>query len=673
MSTGLKCVIAWAGLGLGLAAAAPFTFGPHPRLTAGAPEARSQTAEDARIVSRARDWLAKGLEVPSESGDWIFYYSCPAHNVALVLKGRQHTCPVCGAVSTDARTRRAWVTQRHNAIDGACVDMAQAWRISGDEAFAREVWRILCRLAELAPGWDRHDRWGRRGLLAVIGGKRYAQSLDDAYGVILLARAYDLVYDWPGISAAERLTVERDLFRDTADSIHRMYALYDGKNNHMTWFNAAVATVDAVLGEVPYLERALSGGKGLRWQLATSVTAEGLWYEGALAYHFYALDAVMITLAAARSAGADVASELETTRRMLLAPLALAYPNGILPAINDSDRASLAGYRHAYLRAATLFDDVAICDFASGGSLQQRPSEVLADAGLAYLRQWGDNPVTAILDFGQHGGHHGHPDKLNLLLFAAGKELFPDIGRLTYRCPEYETWTRQTVAHNTVVLGRRSQQEDDGRVLSSGRLGDADYVVGESRNAYDGTLLRRALVLLPGGALVDLFRVEQRGRGVTAEWVLHGTAPLVLADVDPLQAVKSPLHASEGYQHLEQIAQVEVAETVKIVWQVSADRTYMTWLLNEGGAKETLVTATGIGFTLSERLPLVIRSRTAAPLTVFAAVHAPFAAAAEAWQVTSDDKRTVITGRPGGQPVRITWDGAAGVTMHLHASPQILL
>lgn len=643
----------WLLLAAATVAAESFTFGPHPRL------ATVETADGAATVTRAQALLAEKIEVPEMSGQWNFYYACPTHNTSLVNKEGKHTCPVCGMVYNDERTQRAWVSRLHSNLDNACVTLAQAWRINGDEAFAREVWRILCRYAELTPGWQRHDRWGRTGLFAVIGGKRYAQSLNDAYGIVMLARAYDLIYDWPGITAAERQRVERDLFRETADSIHLMYLLYDGKNNHMTWYNAAVAIVGAVLGDTPYLERALGGGKGLRWQMANSVTAEGLWYEGTLAYHFYALQAIMITLEAARAVEANVTAEREQTRRMFLMPLTQAYPDGMLPAINDSDRVSLNRYRRDYQQAAAHFDDDAIAGFADGGPLPQRPSEVFPDAGVAYLRQWGENPVTAILDFGQHGGHHGHPDKLNLLFFAAGKEIFPDIGRLTYRCPEYETWTRQTVAHNTVVLGRRSQQADEGKVLAAGTIGTADYVIGESRGAYDGAVLRRALILLPEGVLVDFFRVEQRGKGKLIEWVLHGTSPMTVVGGASRQSLTTPLYTSDGYQHLADVEQGEMAGTVRIVWRVTPDRAYSTWLLQANGMHETISTGTGIGYALTERLPVVIRSRAAEALTVFATVHAPGDAADDAWRLEFAAGATVVS----GPSIRVTWDGEAGVTV----------
>ena len=631
-----------------VASGAKYEFGEHPRF--------GGLAVDEAVIKQARRILEQKLEVPTEWGEWIFYYACEEHNATLAKRAEGHTCPVCGKVYKDERTERAWITSQHSRIDNACITLAQAWHMTGEGEFAAEVWRIFCRYAELTPGWGRHDRWGRRGMMAVIGGKRYAQSLDDAVGVIAQSRAYDLIYNWSGITAEAREKVERDLFCETADSIHRMYMLYDGKNNHMTWFNAAVAMVGAVIGNEGYLDRSLDGSKGFRWQMVNSVTAEGLWYEGTMAYHFYALQAVMATLEAARGVKADVKSESEQARRMYLAPLTQAYPNGIMPAINDSDQSSIFGHRTAYRRAAEFFDDSELRAFADGAPLAQRGSEVLSDAGLAYLRQWGESPVMAILDFGQHGGSHGHPDKMNLLLFAQGREIFPDIGRLSYSCAEYKTWAKQTVAHNTVVIGRRSQQADDGKAIAFGKTGGGEYVVGESSGAYDKTVLRRALILLSDGTLVDMFKVVRSGKGELVEWVLHGSTAMAIEGEGKRQEVQGLLAKEDGYQHLDIKEEIEPSDVVKVCWQVGTDKTFTTWLPDAGSAKETLYHGTGIGYALSQRFPVVIRSRRGVVESLFVAVHT---ATNDKWSGGSSEGRGFVS---DGKR-RVHWDGDKVVTI----------
>lgn len=649
-------------------------FGPPPRLRyafaeAFAPDTPSPGPAAARerwaqLLRRADELLARPAEVPAESGDWYFYYACPEHNAPLVPRDGQHACPTCGKAYADERTRRAYATILHDRANDAVLALAQAWHVSRHEPYGREAWRILTRYAELYPGWERHDRWGRKGLLAVIGGRRYAQSLDEAFGIIRLAKAYDLLHDLPAVTPPERAAVEQRVFLDTVDSIYAFYPLYDGRNNHMTWFNAAAATVAATLARPDMLDRAVNGPRGLRWQFRESVTRDGLWYEGTLAYHFYALSAVVETVEAARVGGIDLTTE-PALKAMFRAPLRLAYPNGQLPAINDGDRATLDGYRGAYAFAAATWPDPAFHAFAADGRLDELPSELFADAGLAYLRRGrGPAAVTAVLDFGPHGGHHGHPDKLNLMLYALGREIFLDPGRLTYRCPEYESWTRQSVAHNTVVIDGRSQEPATGQLLLSRTQAAHDAVAADAGAVYPGAQLRRALVL-SDRLLVDLTWVRTP-QPAAIDWLLHGRAALELHTPGG-PAATTPGQAA-GYQHLADLRTPQPSRRLDAAWRLPDGRALHTTLLCD--AEATYWTGTGIGYELAQRAPFLL-ARRRATTAVFAAVHdlSGDGSAAGASDLTVDREGTIaLCAGPPQARLTVTWNAGADGTS-LSVSP----
>ena len=595
-------------------AAEPYTFGPHPRLKHVVPDAHATGAPKpgspealrkwAGLIRSAEDLLKDPLVVPTEGGQWVFYYACPKHNCGLTLKDGKHTCPKCGKVYADERTRLAYVSMQHNRVDSIAFTLAKAWHVSRRNEFAKEAYRILGRYAELHPTWQRHDRWGRKGVFAVIGGKRHCQSLSDAVGIIRMAKAYDLVRNWDGIDAAGRAKIESDFFRATVESIYAFYSVYSPKNNHTTWFNAAAANVAAALGDSAMLRKALDGPKGLRSQFGASVTAEGLWYEGTISYHFYALRAVEETVRAAQACGADLTAE-PALKKMYLAPLQLAYPNGQLPAFNDGDRAFIKGYRRMYAFAAETWDDPELKQFAETGQVQPMPSAVYKDAGLAYLRRGkGDRAVAAILDYGQHGGHHGHPDKLQVTLYALGREIFLDPGRLTYRCPEHKTWTRQTVAHNTVVIDKQSQAPIAGTLLAFERTEHYDAIAAESAHTYPGVRLRRGLLLFDR-MLVDVFHVRADGK-VTMDWVLHGLAELVAPK--GRESVDGPLHTKAGYQHLEELRKTPPGVAADVEWKLGKGKSVRTLLVSDGPG--VFYSGTGIGYKLSDRVPFLMVRRT---------------------------------------------------------------
>ena len=170
------------------------------------------------IVDEADALLATPVVVPDGNGDWTFYYACPDDASTLVaLSPTEHQCPQCKKILRDERTAAAYRTQQHDRANHAAEKLGWAYTFTGDDRYAAEVRRILTRLADDYHAYPvRRDRWGHTGLLAPLGGRRYSQSLDEAVGIIELAKAYDLTRNAPAWSDEQRKHVENDLFRATA-------------------------------------------------------------------------------------------------------------------------------------------------------------------------------------------------------------------------------------------------------------------------------------------------------------------------------------------------------------------------------------------------------------------------------------------------------------------------
>jgi hypothetical protein len=588
----------------------PPSFAAHPRLAYSSAELESwrttpaRHAEYQRALARGETILARGLQVPAGAGDWFFYYACPKDGGYLTaLTEARHECPTCKAIYTDPRTVAAYRGIQHAQLEEDCLALGVAYALSGDARFAHLVGEALLELARRYPDYPRHDRWGRKGLLAVVGGWRYAQLLDEATGIIKLAKAYDLIASAPTLSVPERTTIEERLLKHVAQAIHRNQLFVGLRNNHQTWFNAAYAAVGVATGDETLLREAIDGKAGLRWQLTASVTEDGLWYEGTLAYQRYAMLAIVETLQAVRRVGWDLAGE-PRLKGLWLGPVQLAYPNGQLPVFHDSDPADLKGWESLLRWGADYFGDSAL---ASSSALTAAPalrSVNLAGIGLAVLRYGqGAGAQCAMLDYGLHGDHHGHPDKLNLVLFARGRELLPDPGRLTYSVPEYETWARTTLAHNTVVLNGRNQRPDTGRLLYFQADEHWSGVLAASDGAYPGVALKRFVVLLDG-LLLEAFTVESE-REVQADWVAHPNG--LLEPALPLQPTMAPL-TGEGYAHLTGLQDGGGTPLGLFTVRLPGGESFRLWAVGDEHAH--LFTGLGIGYRLTERIPLLLRRRT---------------------------------------------------------------
>ena len=580
-------------------------------------------------IAQGETLLKNPVAIPRGYANWLFYYACPDDGATLVMIDLDHhQCPADKKIYTDERTVAAYRFNQHVACENAAAALGWAYAYSGDDKFAVEAKRILLALARDYPNYPaRQDRWGNTGQAARLGGRRYVQSLDEAVGIIRLAKGYDLTRTAKTWSDADKSQVEKNLFGLTAATL---LEFNQDINNHQTWYNAGLMAIASVTADADLARKVLTMQGGFYDQLKRSIGRDGLWYEGTMSYHSYALQAMIELVDAARRIGLPLQNEPKF-KAMILAPLHAAYPDGSFPAINDSDPGNVGQFGGAFEWGWNVTRDPLFAQAMAGGDdkklaalLGQNAktvapllhSEILPDAGLAILRQGsGANAVSAFLDFGQHGGGHGHYDKLNLMLFANGREWLLDPGRLTYSHKEYKTWVKHSAAHNTVTLGGRSQFPTTGKLLYFQNEKGWSACAATSDGAYFDANLTRHLLLAPQ-MLVDVFDVESPEE-TQIDWFAHAIAPL--APVEERGAGETLASGTEfGYQHL----------TDSRAWQIKGDSRWdfgekdaprlRLWLA--GDATEQVFSATGIGYHTGQKAPALIRRRmgkTARFVTVY--------------------------------------------------------
>ncbi len=636
-------------LALSLAVTAPAAgllkiTAPPPRvaITGGEAEARRNAADfptvRAGAIAAAERHLKKAVAVPDGPGSWIFHYANPRTGTRLrPLSTTEHEDPKTGEIFRDERTLAAYRTRLHQAVERAAEALGWAYLWSGDERYAGEVRRLLLKLAHDYPGYPaRLDRWGNRGSLAPWGGRRYAQSLNEATGVIPLAKAYDLTRTSAVYTPADREKIETQFFRATADTLLRFN---HGIVNHQTWYNAGLMAIAGVLGDAALASRVVTMPGGYRDQLQRAVGEDGLWWEGTMAYHLYALQAMIALVEAGERYGLPLAEEPKL-RRLFTAPLHLAYPDGSFPVINDSGPRHLSAFDPSWQWAWERWRDPLFAQALARGDREKLQSllgseaspewpprltsENLADAGFAILRR---NGTMVLLDYGQHGGAHGHFDKLNLTLYANGREWLPDPGRLTYSHPEYKTWVKTTAAHNTVVLDGRNQKATTGRLLALDEDETGTSLVAESSGAYPGALLRRSLYLADD-FLVDCFEVQTSRPVGLVDLFIHATAE----SLQPISGSGSPatgapassakLKGRHGYRHLTQTLEYPGHPSRWAFHTADGTRLGLHLLPDEADGKERLYTTLGIGYTVDQKTPTLVRRRSVpSGMTRFIAVY----------------------------------------------------
>jgi len=580
------------------------------------------------LKARADAWVDRTDEPPAEPGGWSHNYSCPEDGARLEFRQDQphkHLCPTCSEEWEGEKYDAVWRANIHGQFGGAARDLALTYQLTGESRYGRAAARLLLWYA---------DRYADFPLGSGPAGKGrvMSQSLSECTWLLGMFNAADLAY--PVLTDAERRHLEQDLIRAGAE--HTSHYTF-GIHNIQCWHNACLACAGYFLGDPDMVRRAREGKLGFDAQVDQGILEDGMWYERSMGYHDYTLSALVAHCEAARHAGEKL-HEVGRIRRMFTFPLRLAQPNLVLPSLNDQGytrgrigpeplERAVAWYGDAEATRALrmLYDTGA----KRGGLVALQYGEALPDvgeyqppgstdlpgAGLVVLRQGkGGDTTCAMLEYGEHGGGHGHPDKLQLLLCGLGQTLCPDPGTAGYGSPLHGKWFKTTAAHNTVTVGMTSQKPTSGKLLAF--VVDDRYAAAtaESTGAYDGYRMVRRL-LLSGNFLVDVLDVQGE-KPDTLDWFLRavgrGEVGLPLVPVTE----KAP-NATYAY-----LAELRGAET--------PDQWTASWEVDDGG-RRLLVTMDGAAGTqvvhcLAPGVPgepkwSTLRVRRRVATTQFAAVY----------------------------------------------------
>lgn len=586
------------------AAVAVGTWPEHPRLLFRAealPEIRKR--EFGHIKRNADGWLAKDIVLPDRGGQWYHWYACQKDGANLKTESpTRHVCPVCGEVYTGYPYDDVVLSSVHSGLARGLLDCGVMFQITGDKRYAVKGREILLAYARKYRSYKLHNI---RSEEKIGGGRVGPQTLDESMWLIPMAQGADLI--WKTLSAGEQQLAAEGLFRPAAVEVIQPHKL--GVHNIQCWKNSAVGLVGFLLGDQALIADAIDNpDRGHRVQMSKGVSADGCWYEGAWGYHFYTMSAVWSLVEAARNGGINLYNA--DYKRLFDAPLMLAMPDGRLPAFNDSGEADVFSYAPLYELALARYGDTRYAGVAAESrrdSLQalvagvaplppiparERNSRNFPASGYALLCH-GDTWLA--LKYGPHGGGHGHPDKLNFVLYSRGQVIAPDPGTAKYGVPVQKEWYRTTLAHNTLVVDERSQAEATGDFLGFIAGQRISAVCADAGPIYAGVKYQRAVALFGDDVLLFLDRVNSHTNR-TLDIAYHNRGKFA----ETPQGAAWPVPNAPGYRHVQDArragASVLFRVTDKLASRFSA-------VLPPGA--ETIV-GTGFLRNKSDRVPMVI-------------------------------------------------------------------
>ncbi len=419
------------------------------------------------------------------------------------------------------RHKRGWLV-------GQLIALGRAYQATAKAEYAARVVLVLDKFGQVYPHYPVMQNGCRRFKFRESQEMPYPwdsgkwgyfhneipKPLLTAYDLVCESKEFDKLSEERGYDVRERL--ENDFFKATYEVIA---ASPYHVSNVVGYDIAGAAILGRIINEPAYVHRAFGW---MKQNVDEGFFYDGMWHE-APSYHYMTIGGIRAAFDTVRghTDPPGYVDEIDGTRfddfdpdtqvpfwaRCVSAPAIVSFPNGCVSPIHDSWAGSKYG---APARAKTV-------------------STILPGYGHASLgRGTGGDQMQAQLHFS--GGYgHTHLDNLNLILWAKGREMLPDLG---YTWTQMRYWCACTLGHNTVVIDRQDQKGSgsDGDLLwffpdSNGvSVVDADGKRGYKQ--IEGLdMYRRMLVMIPvsdaDAYVVDVFRV--RG-GSMHEWALHGDA-----------------------------------------------------------------------------------------------------------------------------------------------------
>jgi hypothetical protein len=543
--------------------------------------------------------------------------------------------------------------EQHKRNYTALYGAGLLYRITGDRRYADYARDMLLAYAKLYPTLGPHPAAANEA-----AGRLFWQSLNDSVWLVYAIQGYDAVRDV--LTPQDRKTIDDNVFRKMATFLSTgSPKVFDRIHNHATWADAGVGMTGYVLRDQDLVDKALkgldkSGKAGFLKQLDLLFSPDGYYTEGPY-YQRYALQPFVIFAAAIDANEPQrkifeyrdgvvlkaIRTSIQTTYDGYFFPFNDAMPDKSLKT-EELYQAVAIGYGKthdpALLSIAQWQDRTVLTpqglevarDIAAGKS---RPfpfaSILLRDGpdgdqgGIAVLRDGaakdlgGDKAQVLAAKNTAQGMGHGHFDKLNWILYDNGEAIVTDYGAARFLnieakdggryLKENETWAKQTVAHNTLVVDETSHFDADWKSATAAPRqlyfagdGPTRASIAEMAGAYPGVTFRRALlqVSVDGSKsplVVDLLTVKG-GKPARYDLPLHYTGQLINTGF-PLQsnvATRPVLGKANGYQHLWVDATGKPDATNGVVTWIEDGRFYsyrtatpgVTMILGESGAND---------------------------------------------------------------------------------------
>ncbi|MBC8102214.1 MAG: heparinase II/III family protein [Cytophagales bacterium] len=417
-------------------------------------------------------------------------------------------------VALTSKIKAAWVFRFRTNHGEKMAEAARLFRVTQEPQYAEWAASQLDLYADNFEGWPLQKRGS--GIWESVA-RLFHQPLDEAVNLVRHVEAARLIWDTvtPG---------RRDAWRDKLflPQTVLLEASFQSIHNIACWQRSAAGQVALLYGDADLWYRAMETPFGIRWQLAEGVTSDYFWYEQSLLYNNYVVQALLplFLYAGLVHRGEEIKREMQIVHNLLVAPLALRFPNGDLPTPADGQRRKTPN-RKLFDDACRVFPtpigqagagrsctwsslvDPVLSSTETEPSLPPVRSRRLESSRMALICKDG---WQVYFHFGQLLQSHAQSEALHYEAWHGNTDLTHDVGTVGYGSPLHKGYYALGLAHNVPLVNGEGQAGwDHGELLEWSP--EQGRVSARQPSYRPGTQARRTLTAF-GDRLTDETSLE---------------------------------------------------------------------------------------------------------------------------------------------------------------------
>ncbi len=418
---------------------------------------------------------------------------------------------------------RAWVGAFRKNHASMLIEAGYLYHLTEESRYAEWVASQLDFYA------NNYTSWGNG-----VAQKKHShlgyQSLDDA---VIISRQIDaarLVFDFA--TPDRRQAWFEKLFKPEAEILHSCYQTI---HNIATWQRATQAKIALLYNDSELWEQAVETKYGLKAQFLRGVTSDYFWYEQSMGYNAFIIMASdsLFTFTGLLDRKDLLKEEAEIAQNMILAPLAVRFPNKQLPNPADNTgtpRASTRWLTRIYRILPTyiglnnalgtkswdsLLDPPASILPANAPSSPSLPAVVSMNMESSRFALLKEDPWQVFFHFGQLNRSHAQAEALNWSASYGNTMITQDVGTVGYGSAMSNGYYRKGIAQNIpLVSGEGQRPWNRGKLLNY----DAEKAtVSAEQPEYRENVSAKRTLAIDGKTLIDTTSIQINGESATAE------------------------------------------------------------------------------------------------------------------------------------------------------------